>query len=101
MEKISIARVAQAIDVSTATIKRWYKWYESADYEKPVELKLPEYTTDSRGTKFFRMADIATLLQFKQDLQGKYRGIMSEFNAYWQWGQYGTKKLNKDKQKGK
>lgn len=94
-ELFSIARVAQILDVSTATIKRWYKWYENPDYEKPLELKLPEYTTDNRKTKFFRMADIAKLEQFKNDLQGKYRGIMAEFNAYYQWGQYGTERLER------
>lgn len=93
--KFSIAKVAQIIDVSTTTLKRWYKWYEDADYEKPIELKLPEYTTDNRGTKFFKFSDIVKLKQFKEDLQGKYYGVMADFNANYQWGQRGTKILNK------
>lgn len=93
--KFSIARTAQIADVSTNTIKRWYKWYENDDYIKPDGLKLPEYTVDNRGTKFFTMEAVQELIQFKEDLQGKYRGCMAEFNAYWQWGQRGTTYLEK------
>ncbi len=95
----SISRVAQILDISTNTIKRWYKWYENPDYEKPIELKLPSYVRDSRKTMLFKQSDIASLEQFKEDLQGKYRGIMAEFNAYYQWGQYGTKVLERKEAK--
>lgn len=94
-ERFSTARTAQILDISTATLKRWYKWYEDTNYEKPEELRLPLYTTDNRGTRFFTMADIAILEQFKQDLQGKYYGVMAEFNADYQWGQRGTAILNR------
>lgn len=97
MEKFSVSKVAQILDLSTTTIKRWYKWYENPDYEKPVELKLPEYTTDNRKTMLFEQKDIAKLQQFHEDLQGKYKGCMAEFNAYWQWGTYGTKRLESKK----
>ena len=93
MEKLSVSRVAQILDLSTATIKRWYKWYENPDYEKPAEVKLPEYTTDNRNTMLFEQKDIAKLQQFHEDLQTRYKGIMAEFNAYWQWGTYGTRRL--------
>lgn len=95
MEKFSVAKVAQILDLSTATIKRWYKWYENPDYRKPPELKLPPYTLDNRRTMLFEQKDIAKLQQFHEDLQGKYKGCMAEFNAYWQWGKYGTKRLEK------
>jgi hypothetical protein len=96
----SIGQVAQILDLSTNTIKRWYKWYENDDYEKPIELKLPKYYfLDKRKTKFFLKSDLAILMQFRDDMQGKYRGIMSDFNACWQWGQYGTEKLMREKQK--
>lgn len=98
-ERFSTARTAQILDVSTATLKRWYKWYENKDYNKPVELKLPSYTTDNRGTRFFTMKDIAILEQFKQDLQGKYKGVMAEFNADYQWGQRGTEILSRKEKK--
>lgn len=98
-ERFSTARTAQILDTSTSTLNRWYKWYENDDFVKPAELILPKYTTDNRGTKFFTMDDIAVLEQFKNDLQGKYRGIMAEFNAYWQWGQYGTQRLSRKREK--
>ena len=95
----SISKVAQIIDVSTNTIKRWYKWYESPEYTKPKEIKLPSYTVDNRGTKLFKFSAIAQLEKFKQDLQSEYKGCMSEFNAHWQWGQRGTKILENKKKK--
>lgn len=101
MDRFSIARAAQISDVSTNTIKRWYKWYENDDYIKPEGLKLPSYTVDGRGTRFFTMEAVQELIQFKNDLQGKYRGCMAEFNAYWQWGQRGTNILEKKKKEEK
>ena len=74
MEKFSVAKVAQILDLSTSTIKRWYKWYENPDYQKPPELKLPSYTLDNRKTMLFEQKDIAKLQQFHEDLQGKYKG---------------------------
>lgn len=94
MERYSTSRVAQILDVSVATLNRWYKWYESDDYEKPVGLKLPKYIRDTRGTKLFTMADIQELTAFKVALQNEYRGVMAEFNAVYQWGQRGTEILN-------
>ena len=98
-DKLSIARVAQAIDVSTSTLKRWYKWYEDPNYEKPIELKLPKYTTDTRGTRFFELADVASLLKFKEQLQHEYRGIMADFNSGYSWGQRGTKIMENKRRK--
>lgn len=98
-EKISIARAAQAIDVSTATIKRWYTWYENEAYEKPIELKLPEYIRDTRGTRFFNISDIPVLLDFKVKLQNEYRGIMSDFNCGYSWGQRGTRIMENKRRK--
>lgn len=98
MELFSTARTAQILDVSTITLKRWYKWYEDDSYTKPKGLKLPEYTTDNRGTRFFTMEQIQELHQFQIDLRSKYRGIMADFNAVNQWGQRGTK-IMKNKEK--
>lgn len=99
-EKFSTARAAQILDVSTKTIIRWYKWYEDDDYSKPTGLRLPEYTTDNRGTKFFTMQAIQQLEDFKSKLKTDYRGCMSTFNATYQWGQRGTKIMeNKLKEK--
>lgn len=92
------SRTAQILDVSTQTVKRWYKWYNSKDFEKPAELKLPEPKIDDKNTMLFTMEQIQELHQFQIDLRSKYRGIMAEFNAIYQWGQRGTKILNVGKQ---
>lgn len=92
MGKFSTARAAQILDISTTTLKRWYKWYEDETWEKPVGLKLPQYTVDSKGTRYFTMEAVQELQEFYKELQkgGKYYGCMAEFNAYYQWGRRGT-----------
>ena len=90
--KFTMQKVSQILGTSYMTIRRWYKWYESSEYEKPEGLKLPEPTVDSRNIKYFSWSDIMILKQFKEDLKGKYRGCMSEFNAHYQWGKRGKKR---------
>lgn len=92
-EIFSIARAAQIIDISTQTLKRWYKWYEDDDYEKPDGLKLPPYTTDTRGTKLFTMSAVQQLIKIKELMSTEFRGCMADFNATYQWGKRGTKIL--------
>ena len=99
MQVFSTSRTAQILDVSDRTLIRWYKWYENEDFIKPEGLKLPEYTVDNRGTKFFTLEAIQQLAKFKEDLQGCYRGCMAEFNAYWQWGRRGTAILENKRRK--
>ncbi len=98
MELFTTARAAQILDISTQTLKRWYKWYNDADYIKPKTLKLPKPKVNEYGTMLFSMKQIQELLQFKEDLHSKYRGVMAEFNATYQWGTRGTKMLNVGKQ---
>ena len=33
--------------------------------------------------------------RFKDMINNQYRGVMAEFNAYYQWGIYGKTRLNK------
>nr|DAG65319.1 MAG TPA: plasmid partitioning protein RepA [Caudoviricetes sp.] len=99
MEKFTTARAAQILDISTQTLKRWYKWYNSDAYEKPQDLKLPQPEITSSGTMLFTMAQVQELSKFKQDLQTVYRGCMAEFNAYWQWGKRGTDILRRRENK--
>ena len=98
--RLSISKMAQLLDVSTATIKRWYAWYENDDYEKPAGLVLPKYIKDNRNTKFFLPEDIDVFERFKDMINNQYRGAMSEFNAYYQWGKYGTERLKRRREKG-
>ena len=95
----STSRTAQILDVSDRTLTRWYVWYENDGFKKPDGLKLPEYVRDSRGTRFFTMEAIQELLQFKEDLQGKYRGCMADFNAHWQWGKRGKEILKRKEER--
>ena len=96
-DKFSTARTAQILDISTNTLKRWYKWYENESYVKPDGLKLPEPTRDGRGTRFFTMEQVQELRNFQQNLKTIYRGCMSEFNAAYQWGNRGTEILMRKK----
>lgn len=98
-ETYSTARAAQILDISTNTLKRWYKWYESDDYKKPEGLVLPTPVKDNRGTMFFTMAQIQELHKFQLDINIVYRGCMSEFNAVYQWGRKGTDILNRKENK--
>lgn len=97
-EKFSTARAAQILDVSTKTIIRWYKWYNSKYYEKPVGLVLPKPEIDNRGTMLFTLAQVQELKRFSQLLKTEYRGCMAEFNAVYQWGKRGTQILQLGKQ---
>nr|DAM30893.1 MAG TPA: plasmid-partitioning protein RepA [Bacteriophage sp.] len=99
MEKFTTARAAQILDISTNTLKRWYKWYNSEAYEKPQDLKLPQPEITSSGTMLFTMSQVQELSKFKQDLKTVYRGCMAEFNAYWQWGKRGTDILRRRENK--
>ena len=97
-ELFTTSRTAQILDISTQTLKRWYKWYTDTDFIKPAGLKLPIPEVDSRGTMLFTIEQVQELHQFQIDIRSKYRGIMAEFNATYQWGQRGTKILNVGKQ---
>lgn len=97
-EKFSTARAAQILDVSTKTIIRWYKWYNSKYYEKPTDLVLPQPEIDSRGTMLFTLSQVQELQRFSKLLKTEYRGCMAEFNATYQWGKRGTQILQLGKQ---
>ena len=97
-ELFTTSRTAQILDISTQTLKRWYKWYTDTDFIKPAGLKLPIPEVDSRGTMLFTMEQIQELHKFQTELRTIYRGAMAEFNATYQWGQRGTKILNVGKQ---
>lgn len=95
-EYLSINRVALVLDISVQTIKRWYKWWESPEFKKPEDLTLPPYYhMDRRKTKFFKSSDIPYLKEFRNKLQTVHRGVMSEFNAAYQWGDRGTAALER------
>ena len=93
-EYVSIGKVALLLDISPHTIKRWYLWWDNVNFEKPEGLYLPHYYfMDRRKTKYFKQDDIKYLRQFQEDINGKYKGAMSDFNAVYSWGKPGKKIL--------
>lgn len=91
---VSIRKAANLLDISDHTIARWYKWFESEEFEKPEGLVLPPYVyKDRRRTRYFKKSDIPKLKEFSEKLRTTYRGCMSEFNAVYQWGKRGKRAL--------
>ena len=91
---LSIRKVSSILDISDHTIARWYKWFESDEFNKPADLSLPPYYyKDRRKTKFFKKSDIPRLKEFAEKLNTTHRGCMSEFNAVYQWGNRGKRAL--------
>jgi len=89
---VSSGKASLLIDVSLHTLTRWYKWWESPEFEKPKDMApLPKYVyRDRRRTKYFRKTDIVQLMAFKKDIGLKHRGAMADFNAAYQWGKRGN-----------
>lgn len=93
-EYLSIRKVANLLDISDHTIIRWYKWFESEEFEKPEGLTLPPYVyKDRRKTRYFKKSDIIKLKEFSDKLKTTHRGCMSDFNAAYQWGKRGKRAL--------
>ena len=94
---ISINKVALYLDISVATIRRWYLWWDNPEFDKPEDLFLPHYYfMDRRKTKYFKKSDLKYLEKFREDINGKYKGVMSDFNAVYSWGKPGRKKLGEN-----
>lgn len=93
-EYISITKVCLRMDINPMTIRRWYLWYENPKFEKPEELKLPKYYyKDRRGTKYFRVADIPILEEFRDLIRTKYKGAMKDFTWVYSGGKVGRQRL--------
>lgn len=93
---ISISDVAYVIGVSIQTVKRWIKWYESPEFDKPDDLVLPEYYfMDKRQTKYFKKSDIGVFKDFKIKLASTHWGVMADFNSAYQWGERGEERCNR------
>ena len=92
---VSIGKAALILDLSSHTITRWYKWWESDEFEKPADLYLPPYVfKDRRKTKFFKKEDIQKLEEFHTKITTTHLGCMAEFNAVYQWGKRGKRALS-------
>lgn len=77
-----LSKVAQLLDVSNNTIKRWYQWYEQKDLK--TDLILPKYFYfDKTGTKYFNQGDLFVFQKFQENISrgGSHYGVMAEFNS--------------------
>ena len=93
---ISINKAALTLDISSQTITRWYKWWENDSFNKPEDLFLPNYYyMDRRKTKHFKKEELHCLVEFSEKLNTTHKGVMSEFNAVYQWGARGVRALKK------
>lgn len=93
-EYVSAGKAALLIEVTLDTLYRWYKWWENDNFAKPEGLYLPPYYhKDRRGTKFFKKEDIPALEKFAQDVRGRFKGCMADFNAAIFWGKRGDRIL--------
>lgn len=91
---LSINKVCLLLEISPHTIKRWYRFWENPEFEKPKDLYLPPYYyVDRRKTKYFKKEDLPKLVEFHKALNTTHRGCMSEYNAAYQWGDNGTRAL--------
>lgn len=80
-EILSITRTALMLNCSPATIKRWYKWADKSG-KSIREVGLPAYTTDSKGTWYFKLEQVTELQNFRKNLKW---GQMSDFNSKYYW----------------
>lgn len=78
---LSITRTALMLNCSPATIKRWYKWADKSG-KTICEVGLPAYTTDSKGTWYFKLEQVTELQNFRKNLKW---GQMSDFNSKYYW----------------
>lgn len=83
MAKLTATQVANKVDVSSYTIKRWYKWYEQLDAKEILKYKktgmptLPKY--ESLGTTNWRCweeDDVPKILEFKNWVPKHKKGVM-------------------------
>lgn len=93
---VTIGKAALLLNLSQQTITRWYKWWENDNFKHPEDMHLPPYYyKDRRRIKYFKAEDVPLLKKFHEQLTSTHAGVMSEFNAAYQWGKRGEKVLQK------
>lgn len=97
--KLSVAQIARALDMSEQTVKNWVLWFEKTGGKTGNELPHPEYVqAGSRKFRFYKTHDLDKFIKFKENKLARW-GLMSDFNAKRCWGAYG-KDLLKRKKRG-
>lgn len=80
----STKEVSEIIGVRKEEIYRWFRFYNSDEYTKPDDLKLPKVKRSGvypeTARYLFTEQDIKQLQEFRKLITGKYRGLMGEYN---------------------
>ena len=90
------------LDITVATLNRWYGWYNDDRFEKPEDMPpLPPYVQKGVGGKrYWKEEDMKMLHAFKDWMPKGRAGVMGDYNNQF-WGKRGKeiaerKILNKD-----
>lgn len=83
MGKLTASQVANKLEISAYTLKRWYKWYENEDPKKLEELfkkgmpRLPKYETiGATNWRYWNEQDLEQLEKFKNYIPNTRAGFM-------------------------
>ena len=77
-EKLNVTQVAVLVGVSVPTLNMWYKWKKLHPRHELAKL-LPKYTmSGSKNTRYWKMDDINSLIEFKNTIPRGRNGILSE-----------------------
>lgn len=86
MAKLTTGQVANRLNISPYTLKRWYKFWESADVNELNELvkngmpSLPAYEVfGNRGDRVWNEEDIEELKEFQKWIPATKNGIFSKY----------------------
>lgn len=95
-EKLSIAQIAQAIGMSEQIVRNWVLWYEQS-YPDVGNLYLPNCTWVECGSRVYRAYDKKDVRAFRKFKENRIKrwGVMRDYNAKRNWGQYGRALLEK------
>lgn len=86
MAKLTTGQVANRLNISPYTLKRWYKFWESVDVKELNELakngmpSLPAYEViGNRGDRVWDENDIPELLEFQKWIPNTKNGIFTKY----------------------
>ena len=80
--KLKIVEVAMLLGVSTKTIENWYMW-KHRNPEHELARLLPDFEqAGARQTRYWKMADVEKMAEFKEKIPKGRGGIMGEVTQY-------------------
>lgn len=89
MAKLTASQIANKIEVSVYTVKRWYDWYSKLSEEDIKELKekhkmpeLPECELiGATNWRYWDEKDIEALIKFKEWVPNTRNGIFNKYGG--------------------